>query len=142
MVDLVSRVFALLAAVVTVGIGCGSSSDEGSATSASQVTTADDAGSDAKTIDPCAPCAERFAEGAATYEAARRHCFCGDDVCHDACASTQCMRTPIAANDTCNACINDSYGKCIQAVEAACESDAECTHYAACKVPASCNAQK
>jgi hypothetical protein len=121
-----------------VGIGCGSSSDDGAATSASQVTTAEDAGTDAKAIDPCTPCAERFAAGAQTYQEARRHCFCGDDVCHDACASTQCMRTPIAANATCTACIDDSYDKCIQAVEVACESDAECSHYVACKVPASC----
>ena len=136
------RVFALLAALVTVIVGCGSSSDEGSASSASEVTTTADAGSDATTKDPCAPCAQRFAAGAATYQAARRHCFCGDDVCHEACASTQCLRAPIAANDACTACINESFGKCVQAVEAACESDEECTHYVACNVPASCKAQR
>ena len=133
------RIFASAAALFFGALlACGSSSDDSGASSTSAVTSTEDAG-DAATLDLCTPCNVRYAAGAATYETARRRCFCADDVCHSPCAGTQCMvGKSLPANEACTSCINDSYGKCVQVVEAACESDPECTRYVLCKLPDSC----
>jgi hypothetical protein len=109
---------------------CASSTPEDPGTSASEVTTAD-AGADARDD---APCSERYAAGKQTYEAARRSCFCADDVCHEACRATQCLRVATAADATCQACIDASYDQCVQKVESVCEADGECARYVVCTI--------
>lgn len=132
-----TRALVLLAlAVAAVACGSSSSSDEG-AVSASEVTTTE------KDAGACQPCAEKHAKGAKVYDSARRHCFCADEVCRDACAATQCTgSTPKPADDTCNACIDDQYSTCLRVVQAACEEDADCLKYVSCKTDDPCAPQK
>lgn len=135
----VIRFFALALGTSALVIACGSSDDEGASTSASQVTASNDKGDAAPApSNACVPCTEQHPDGAKTYEASRRACFCTETTCQSGCAKTLCARPATTADDTCNACLDDHYSECLQVVQAACESNADCKKYVLCKVDSAC----
>lgn len=125
----------MLAFVSLVLVGCSSSGSDEASTSTGEITSGD-AGTDAAS-STCLPCAERFAAGKTKYDAARRSCYCPEEVCRDACGSSLCLHQPIAPTATCNECIATN-SKCVLDVTSACEADAECKKYVLCKVDDPC----